>query len=144
MLKPSAHNDIFARDNLPPPDQWPDLLLEDFDYPDQLKAACELTDWTNRLAHALSDTRLMGEMTACNKENDHLETVVGFDGAAKHDGEFDRLALEKPVRFDAVPASRDDAAIAPYEFPRSIIFTEALPKTESSRTQRFELKDMSS
>jgi 2-aminobenzoate-CoA ligase len=79
---PSAHVDTFARDNLPPRAQWPDLLLQrpEFQYPDYLNAAVELTermvergfadnvaligngrrrtykelsDWTNRLAHAL-------------------------------------------------------------------------------------------
>ena len=82
MLGPSAHVDTFTRDNLPPMDQWPDLLLEGFDYPERLNAAVELTDamvargfgdrtaligngrrrtykeladWTNRLAHALVD-----------------------------------------------------------------------------------------
>lgn len=80
MLRPSAHQDTFARDALPPFDQWPDLLLDGFQYPDRLNAAVELTDamvtrgfgdhtaligngrrrtykeltdWTNRLAHAL-------------------------------------------------------------------------------------------
>ena len=79
-LLPSAHVDTFSRDNLPPSDQWPDFLLDGFDYPDHLNAAVELTDrmvdqgfgdrvaligngrrrtykelsdWTNRLAHAL-------------------------------------------------------------------------------------------
>jgi len=79
---PSAHVDTFARDNLPPADQWPDLLLGGFPYPEKLNAAVELTDamvargfgdrtaligngrrrtykeladWTNRLAHALVD-----------------------------------------------------------------------------------------
>jgi 2-aminobenzoate-CoA ligase len=80
MLGPSAHTDSFTRDNLPPSDQWPDFLLDGFDYPERLNAAVELTDrlvekgfgdntaligngrqrtykelsdWTNRLAHAL-------------------------------------------------------------------------------------------
>ena len=80
MLGVSAHVDTFARDNLPPPDQWPEFLLEGFDYPERLNAGYELTDamvakgfgdhtaligngrrrtykeltdWTNRLAHAL-------------------------------------------------------------------------------------------
>ena len=80
-LGPSAHIDTFARDNLPPFDQWPDLLLDGFDYPEYLNAAVELTDrmvdkgfgdrtaligngrqrtykeltdWTNRLANALT------------------------------------------------------------------------------------------
>ena len=198
-MKPSAHSDTFTRDNLPPADQWPDLLLEGFDYPDQLNAAYELTDamvakgfgdhtaligngrqrtykeladWTNRLAHALvddlgvkpgnrvlirsannpamvacwlaatkagavvvntmpmlragelakyvekaqithalCDTRLMDEMTACAKDSTHLKTVVGFDGTANHDAELDRLALTKPVGFDAVPTSQDDVAL---------------------------------
>jgi 2-aminobenzoate-CoA ligase len=81
-LGPSAHVDTFARDNLPPVAQWPDLLLDrpEFQYPEYLNAAVELTDkmveqgfgdhtaligngrrrtykeltdWSNRLAHAL-------------------------------------------------------------------------------------------
>ncbi|KZZ68087.1 AMP-binding protein, partial [Sulfitobacter sp. HI0129] len=80
MLKRSGHLDSFARDNLPPQDQWPDFLLGGFDYPDRLNLGVELTDamvkkgfgdhtaligngrrrtykeladWTNRLAAAL-------------------------------------------------------------------------------------------
>ena len=80
MLGPTAHIDTFARDNLPPPDQWPDFRLDGFDYPEYLNAAVELTDrmvergfgdrtalighgrrrtykeladWSNRLARAL-------------------------------------------------------------------------------------------
>ncbi|MBW8909356.1 MAG: AMP-binding protein [Mesorhizobium sp.] len=80
MLGPSAHTDTFTRDHLPPPHQWPDFLLDGFDYPERLNAGVELTDrlvargfgdrtaligngrrrtykelsdWTNRLAHAL-------------------------------------------------------------------------------------------
>ena len=80
MLGPSAHIDTFTRDNLPPEHQWPDFLLDGFDYPEYLNAGVELTDrlvdkglgdhtaligngrrrtykelsdWTNRLAHAL-------------------------------------------------------------------------------------------
>src|SRR5271156_4917112 len=80
MLGPSAHVDTFARDNLPPTADWPDFLLEGFDYPEYINAAVELTDrmvergfgdytalighgrrrtykeltdWSNRLAHAL-------------------------------------------------------------------------------------------
>jgi 2-aminobenzoate-CoA ligase len=33
-LLPSAHADTFARDNLPAFDQWPDLVLDGFDYPE--------------------------------------------------------------------------------------------------------------
>ena len=82
MLRKSAHTDTFSRDNLPPAEQWPELLLDKFDYPDTLNAAYELTDamvekgfgdhtaligngrrrtykeltdWTNRLANVLVD-----------------------------------------------------------------------------------------
>jgi len=199
MLGPSAHVDTFARDNLPPPELWPDLLLDGFDYPERLNAAVELTDriveaghgdrvaligngrrrtykeladWTNRIAHALvedcgvvpgnrvlirsannpamvaawlaatkagavvvntmpmlragelakivdkaevglalCDTRLMDELVACAKSSRFLKKVIGFDGTANHDAELDRVALSKPVRFDAVPTGRDDVAL---------------------------------
>src|ERR1700733_10501179 len=81
-LGPSGHVDDFTRRNLPPFEQWPDLLLDrpEFQYPEYLNAAVELTDrivekgygdrvaligngrqrtykeladWSNRLAHAL-------------------------------------------------------------------------------------------
>ncbi len=82
MLSPSAHIDKFARDNLPPAEQWPEFLLDGFQYPDRLNAGYELTDamvakgmgdntaligngrqrtykeladWTNRLANVLVD-----------------------------------------------------------------------------------------
>ena len=32
------------------------------------------------------------------------------------------------------------ATVAPYKYPRSVIFTTALPKTESGKIQRFRLK----
>ncbi|MBD1204350.1 MAG: AMP-binding protein [Rhodobacteraceae bacterium] len=79
-LGPSGHEDSFTRDTLPPPDQWPDLPRDGFAYPEWLNAAVELTDrmvergfgdrialigngrsrtykeltdWSNRIAHAL-------------------------------------------------------------------------------------------
>jgi 2-aminobenzoate-CoA ligase len=81
-LGPSGHVDDFTRKNLPPFELWPDLLLDraEFQYPEYLNAAVELTDrnvekgfgdhialigngrqrtykeladWSNRLAHAL-------------------------------------------------------------------------------------------
>ncbi len=80
MLGPSAHLDTFTRDNLPPSVEWPEFLLDGFDYPDHINVAAELTDrmvengfgdhtaligngrqrtykeladWSNRIAHAL-------------------------------------------------------------------------------------------
>ncbi|MFE9171192.1 AMP-binding protein [Streptomyces kebangsaanensis] len=42
----SAHVDTFARDRLPPPDQWPELRfdLPELRYPDRLNCAAELLD----------------------------------------------------------------------------------------------------
>ena len=78
----TAHADQFAKLNLPDPETWPEFLLDGFDYPEKLNAAVELTDkmveqgygdntaligngrqrtykeltdWTNRIAHALVD-----------------------------------------------------------------------------------------
>lgn len=80
MLGPTGHSDSFTRDRLPPPAYWPELKLEKFQYPEWMNAAVELTDrmvergfgdhvaligngrqrtykelsdWTNRIAHAL-------------------------------------------------------------------------------------------
>jgi 2-aminobenzoate-CoA ligase len=84
-LGQSGHVDTFARDNLPPRDQWPELTLDrpEFTYPEYLNVGVELTDrmvergfgdrtaligngrrrtykeltdWTNRLAHVLVET----------------------------------------------------------------------------------------
>ncbi|QDZ08270.1 AMP-binding protein [Sphingomonas panacisoli] len=80
MLGPTGHTDGFARANLPPVEQWPDISLDGFDYPEWLNAGVELcdaqvgaghgdrvaligngrtrtykelADWSNRIAHAL-------------------------------------------------------------------------------------------
>ncbi|NGN43411.1 AMP-binding protein [Mesorhizobium sp. CGMCC 1.15528] len=199
MLGPSAHTDTFTRDNLPPEDEWPELLLDGFDYPQVLNAGVELTDamvakgfgdhtaligngrrrtykeltdWSNRIAHALvenygvkpgnrvlirsannpamvacwlaatkagavvvntmpmlragelgqiidkaevefalCDTRIKDELVACAKDSRFLKKVIGFDGTANHDAELDRIALDKPVKFAAVPTGRDDVAL---------------------------------
>ena len=42
----SAHVDTFARDNLPPREQWPDLIftIPEVQYPDRLNCIVELLD----------------------------------------------------------------------------------------------------
>ena len=200
-LGPSGHVDDFARRNLPPFSQWPDLLLDrpECQYPEHLNAAVELTDrivergmgdrialigngrqrtykeladWSNRLAHALvenygvkpgnrvlirsgnnpalvaawlaatkagavvvntmpllragelakivdkaeialalTDSRIADEIVACAKTSRFLKQVVNFDGTSNHDAELDRVALNKPVRFEAVRTGRDDVAL---------------------------------
>ena len=201
VLGPSGHVDDFARRNLPPLEQWPDLLLDrpEFQYPEYLNAAVELTDrivekgwgdrialigngrqrtykeladWSNRLAHALvenygvkpgnrvlirsgnnpalvaawlaatkagavvvntmpmlrageltkiidkaeialalTDSRIADELVACAKTSRFLKQVVNFDGTSNHDAELDRVALNKPVKFNAVKTGRDDVAL---------------------------------
>ncbi len=200
-LGPSGHTDDFARRNLPPLEHWPELLLDrpEFQYPEYLNAAVELTDrivekgwgdrialigngrqrtykeladWSNRLAHALvenygvkpgnrvlirsgnnpalvaawlgatkagavvvntmpmlragelgkivdkaeialalTDSRIADELVACAKTSKFLKQVVNFDGTSNHDAELDRVALNKPVKFDAVKTGRDDVAL---------------------------------
>ena len=200
-LGPSAHVDTFTRNNLPPFEQWPNLLLDrpEFHYPERLNVAVELTDrmvekgygdrvaligngrrrtykeladWSNRLAHALvenygvkpgnrvlirsgnnpalvaawlaatkagavvvntmpllragelgkivdkaeiklalCDSRIADELVACAKTSRFLKQVINFDGTSNHDAELDRVALDKPVKFDAVPTGRDDVAL---------------------------------
>lgn len=75
--------------------------------------AGELAKYVDKaeITHALCDTRLMDEITACAKDSKYLKTVVGFDGTSNHDAELDRLALQKPVKFDAVDTAQDDVAL---------------------------------
>lgn len=57
-MSKSAHVDTFAQDNLPPLDQWPELLFElpELQYPERLNCAVELLDkaiekgWGERVA----------------------------------------------------------------------------------------------
>ena len=63
------------------------------------------------IALALCDTRIKDELVACAKDSNFLKAVIGFDGTANHDAELDRVALDKPVRFDAVKTGRDDVAL---------------------------------
>ena len=48
VLGPSAHADTFCRDNLPPPEQWPEFVfdLPELSYPARLNCAAELLDAT--------------------------------------------------------------------------------------------------
>ncbi len=60
---------------------------------------------------ALTDSRLTDEIVACAKDSRFLKRVVTFDGTANFDAELDRIALDRPVRFDAVQTGRDDVAL---------------------------------
>ena len=71
---------------------------------------CQIVELA-KVTQALCDTRLMDEMEACAAACDQQIRVSGFDGSSNHDAELDRLALEKPVKFDAVRTSRDDVAL---------------------------------
>jgi 2-aminobenzoate-CoA ligase len=52
-MEPSAHVDTFARDHLPPQDQWPVFLLDnpDIAYPARFNCATELLDCTIEAGH---------------------------------------------------------------------------------------------
>jgi 2-aminobenzoate-CoA ligase len=60
---------------------------------------------------ALTDSRMTDEIVACAKDSRFLKRVVTFDGTANFDAELDRIALDKPVRFEACPTGRDDVAL---------------------------------
>jgi 2-aminobenzoate-CoA ligase len=63
------------------------------------------------IALALTDSRIADELVACAKTSRFLKQVVNFDGTSNHDAELDRIALNKPVKFDAVRTGRDDVAL---------------------------------
>ncbi|KZK82440.1 Benzoate--CoA ligase [Pseudovibrio sp. Ad46] len=60
---------------------------------------------------AMCDLRLMEEMERCLEQNDHLSKIVSFDGTANFAGEMDKVALSKPVQFEAVQTGRDDVCL---------------------------------
>ncbi len=60
---------------------------------------------------ALCDSRISDELIACAKNSRFLKQVINFDGTSNHDAELDRVALDKPVKFDAVATGRDDVAL---------------------------------
>jgi 2-aminobenzoate-CoA ligase len=63
------------------------------------------------IALALTDSRIADEIVACAKTSKFLKQVVNFDGTSNHDAELDRVALNKPVKFNAVKTGRDDVAL---------------------------------
>jgi 2-aminobenzoate-CoA ligase len=63
------------------------------------------------VAFALCDSRMADELVAVAKTSRFLRSVICFDGTSNHDAELDRVALNKPVRFDAVRTGRDDVAL---------------------------------
>ena len=75
--------------------------------------AGELTKIVDKaeIALALTDSRIADELVACAKTSRFLKQVVNFDGTSNHDAELDRVALNKPVRFEAVKTGRDDVAL---------------------------------
>jgi 2-aminobenzoate-CoA ligase len=78
-----------------------------------LLRAGELTKIVDKaeIGLALTDSRIADELVACAKTSRFLKQVVNFDGTSNHDAELDRVALSKPVRFDAVKTGRDDVAL---------------------------------
>ena len=60
---------------------------------------------------ALCDSRIADELIACAKTSCFLKQVINFDGTSNHDAELDRVALDKPVKFDPVLTGRDDVAL---------------------------------
>ena len=72
-MERSAHVDTFARDHLPPPDEWPELLLDgpDTRYPARLNCAVELVD--------AMVARGMGERVALRWRQDGKPASMTYD-----------------------------------------------------------------
>ena len=49
------------------------------------------------------------------------------------------ISLEIFFTLSASPMLK--ATIAPYKYPRSVVYTDALPKTETGKIQRFRLRE---
>lgn len=72
-MQPSAHVDTFARDNLPPPEQWPEFLLDNADirYPARVNCAAELLD-------RMIDERGFGERPAIWSDENGATQVTTY------------------------------------------------------------------
>ena len=75
--------------------------------------AAELTKVVDKaeISLALTDSRIADEILACAADSRFLKRVVCFDGTSNYEADLDRIALDKPVRFDAVKTGRDDVAL---------------------------------
>ncbi len=63
------------------------------------------------VSHALCDSRMLSEIEEVKQSSNTLRQIMSFDGSQNHESELDRLALEKPVHYDAVQTGRDDVAL---------------------------------
>ena len=64
-----------------------------------------------QVTHALCDSRMLEEIEEVSEGSATLKHIMAFDGTHNHDSELDRLALEKPVKFNHVKTGRDDVAL---------------------------------
>ena len=71
--------------------------------------------------------------------------VIGVPDEARGQIVQAHVVLNSGVAADELTTKRLQdhvkAVIAPYKYPRSVIFTQSLPKTESGKIQRFRLRD---
>jgi 2-aminobenzoate-CoA ligase len=72
--------------------------------------------------------------------------VIGAPDEARGEIVEAYVVVAKGVARDALTVKRLQdhvkATIAPYKYPRSVKFIDALPKTETGKIQRFRLKEM--
>ena len=95
MLGPTGHIDSFARDNLPPFEQWPEINHEIYDYPVYLNAGVEFTD--RMVEKGFGDhTALIGNGAATPAHMDMAEALLSAVG--------ETVRLESEAQMDAVTA----------------------------------------
>ena len=94
---PSAHIDTFARDNLPPPNLWPDFLLDrpEFQYPDWINVGTGTAVSFASDAAALDVVEVTGDM------------VNPIDLSS-----VESTSIFTEAQFDAVPVARNVTGVA--------------------------------
>lgn len=193
-LSPSGHTDTFARDRLPPAEQWPmlEFTTEEIRYPQSLNAATELIDvptatfgpdrpalrtpdgevWTDgelqrrvdRIAQVLTEDLglVPGNRVLLRSPNnpwvagpeveaavDTRPDVVETAVVAAPDPERGSIVCAFVVLREGVAGDAGKAKeiqdhvkqqIAPYKYPRTVRFTDSLPRNTSGKLQHFKLR----
>ena len=94
-LTPSAHVDTFARDNLPPEEQWPvfEFTLPELQYPDRLNAAEALVDDTVRV-HGADRIAFRSHDVTLSGLPEGTEEVWTYADLARHVNQIARVLTE--------------------------------------------------
>ena len=152
VLEPSAHNDTFTRDHLPPRELRPEMnraaTPELAAYPARMNCAAALLD-----AQA---QKCRGERYLDDIERQKAYVQDGWsltDDSYRRDGDGyywyeartdDMIVAAGYNVSSALVEELPDlvkAEIAPYKYPRTIEFVASLPRTEIGKLQHYKLRE---